>query len=202
MHDQTNYNDPSTKAFLNVPVENQNKDLFSLRQNKSVNVNIYPVLANLYLLKNANQKISIYTGIGMQIFNFRFNKPIEFQNVTQPEVVMSNLHLSKNKLSVMYGTIPISLLMKSRLAGNTWLVYGFGVMGGVNMSTWTKQKSYENGKVKNHDMFNLDRFNTTLTAEFGIDDRFRIFGTYQLNSMYKDGLVQNPYSIGIRLLSL
>ena len=65
-----------------------------------------------------------------------------------------------------------------------------------------KQKSTDfdgNNIKKNHDMFNTNRFQMSLQAEIGLTNMFTLFGTYQLNSLFKDGLVQQPISIGLRL---
>src|SRR6188768_1309622 len=42
--DNTNYQSQETKDFLHVSDPYANEDLFSLRSNKSVNVNIYPLM--------------------------------------------------------------------------------------------------------------------------------------------------------------
>src|SRR5690606_32595077 len=66
INDQTNYNDPATKVFLDVPSTHQNESLFSLRSGKSINFNIYPVLFNAPIYTGDKQKISLYTGAGLQ----------------------------------------------------------------------------------------------------------------------------------------
>lgn len=199
LHDQTDYSNAETKSFLNVGPSHQNENLFSLKAGKSINFNIYPFLFNAPLYNGEKQKISIYSGVGLQVYNFKFNKNLQFTNDPNPAISISPLHLTKNKLSVMYASIPFNFLMKTKLAPKTWLVYGLGIMGGVNISTWTKMKSVENGKEKNHDMFNLNPVNLNLTGEIGINGIVRFFGTYQLSNMYKNSLIQNPYSIGIRV---
>ena len=201
--DNTNYNDPNLQNFLNVNPELQNENLFSLREGKSVNVNVYPVMMSYRLLKTKGQKISLVSGIGLQMYNFRFNRPVTYINETTPMVVMNDsTHLSKNKLGFTYLTIPLSLNFKTKLAKDAWLVYGFGISEGYRIASWTKQKSEQYGKQKNHDQFNFSSFITCLTAEIGLDDYFRLYASYQLTSLHKDYLDQHPYCIGVRFMGI
>src|SRR5687768_10268012 len=73
IRDQTDYSSPSARNFLQLPADRQNDNLFSLKNSKSINVNIYPVLARLRILKTEHQKIYLSTGVGLQMYNFRFN---------------------------------------------------------------------------------------------------------------------------------
>ncbi|MBN9483075.1 MAG: hypothetical protein BGO70_01365 [Bacteroidetes bacterium 43-93] len=191
----------ANNSFFNVPQDLQNKNLFDLRTGKSINVNIWPVMAKLKLLKTPGQKIYLSTGIGLQIYNFRYSKDITFVNNTVPQVVLldSTTDYRKNKLVVNYLSIPLQMTFKTRMANKLWLVYGVGITGGYRIGSWTKQVSQKFGKQKNHDSFNLNDFNSCVTAEFGLDDYFRIYASYQLTNMYKDAFVdQRPFSIGLR----
>ena len=50
------------------------------------------------------------------------------------------------------------------------------------------------------EQFGLENFNGCVTGEFGLDNYFRLFASYQLTNMYKEntGLDQRPFSIGLR----
>src|SRR5690606_1942905 len=76
LDDKTNYKDPGLAGFLQVTGEMRNKSLFSLREGKSINVNIYPVLAKYRLFQSRGQKVFLSAGVGLQMYNFRFNKPV------------------------------------------------------------------------------------------------------------------------------
>ncbi len=174
-----------------------------LRQGKSINVNIWPVLMNIKLLQRKSQKISLYTGAGLQLYNFKFNKDISFINETTPKVIEDNVQFSKNKLAFAYASIPLMVNFKTRMGGsNLWLTYGFGAIGGYCFDSWTKQISDERGKQKNHDEFNFQKFNLNLSGEIGIDNYIRFYATYQVTNMFKDALTQNPYCIGIRFFGI
>ncbi|PZF72206.1 hypothetical protein [Taibaiella soli] len=198
LQDKTNYNSPDAQAYLQVNQDQKNSNLFSLREGKSVNVNIYPVMLKFYALQTKNQKIIISSGFGIQSYDFRFNKPISYVNYTSPAVIMDTISFSKNKLGFYFLNIPLGVTFKTRLSEKLWGVYGFGITGGYRLSSWTKQISDERGKDKNHDSFNFQDFNACLTGEIGLDKHFRLYASYQLTNLYKNALDQHPFAIGIR----
>ena len=196
--DKTNYGSTITKQQLNVSPELQNENLFSLRTGKSINVNVWPVMAKLRVLKGDAQKIYISTGVGLQMYNFRFNKDISHLNITTPEVIVDSVNFSKNKLGFTYLSVPLNFTFKTKLAEKAWLVYGVGVTGGYRISSWTKQISDERGKQKNHDDFMFQKFNSCISGEIGLDGYFRLYATYQVTPLQTEGLAQHPLCIGIR----
>lgn len=202
LNDRTDYSSPAAQQYLQVGADRKNGNLFSLRQGKSINVNIWPVMFDIRLLKTRNQKISLYTGAGMQFYNFKFNKDISYLNETSPMVIEDSVKFSKNKLAFAYVSIPLMVNFKTRMGGNFWLTYGLGVIGGYCFDSWTKQISDERGKQKNHDQFNFQKFNLNLSGEIGINGYIRFYGTYQVTNMYQNSLVQNPYCIGIRFFGI
>ena len=202
LNDRTDYSSPAAQQYLQVGADRKNGNLFSLRQGKSINVNIWPVMFDVRLLKSRNQKISLYTGAGLQLYNFKFSKNISYLNETSPMVIEDSVQFSKNKLAFAYVSIPLMVNFKTRLGGNFWVTYGLGVIGGYCFDSWTKQISDERGKQKNHDQFNFQKFNLNLSGEIGINGYIRFYGTYQVSNMYQNSLVQNPYCIGIRFFGI
>ena len=67
IQDNTDYTSPAAKAFLNMPNGMKTDNLFSLQNAKSINVNVYPIMARLRLHKTAAQKINLSTGIEKNI---------------------------------------------------------------------------------------------------------------------------------------
>lgn len=199
---------PSPQDLLQVPWSYQNRDLFSLRQGKSINVNIYPVMLKANLIYGRRQKLMLATGLGLQLYNFRFNKPISYQSDPSTHIILDSVSFSKNKLAFNYLTVPLMLNAKTRLGGESgkhgyWLVYGAGVSGGYLLSSWTKQISDERGKQKNHDDFNFRKTNLCVNGEIGLDGYFRLYASYQLTALHESGpLQQHPFSIGLRFLGL
>jgi len=198
LQDKTNYSSAAAQNFLKVDASVKNSNLFDMNQGKSINVNIYPLLTKYRLVKTNNFKLYLVSGVGLQFYNFRFNKPITYVNTSTPAVIMDTVNFSKNKLAFDYLNVPLGLTFKNRLSKSKWLVYGFGLTGGYRLASWTKQVSDERGKQKVHDKFDFADFNSCVTAEIGIDDVFRLYASYQLTSLQTDGLNQHPFSIGIR----
>ena len=209
--DNTNYNSAAAKAFLNVPDNQRNSNLFSLRNGKSINVNIYPFMETFYALKRKNQKINISTGIGLQLYNFRYDNPITYTHSPNGVSVYNPLSavavgttFKKDKLGFDYLNVPLMFTFKTRLHNNHWLVYGVGITAGYSISTWTKQESGEYGKVKDHNSFGFSDFNSCLTGEIGIAPGIRLYGSYQLTNMFTSGtgMEQHPVSFGFRFFAI
>lgn len=201
LHDNSNYSDPAVKNYLNVPSNYQNKSLFDLRTSKSVNVNIYPWLIRFSALRTHNQRIYISTGFGFQFYNFRYESSLTYTKAP-PGVILDNIAMKKDKLAIDYLNVPLMFTFKSRMHGHHWLAYGVGVTEGVRIASWTKQKSDTRGKVKMHDSYGLADFNSCISAEIGIDGAFRFYATYQLTSIYQNGLDQHPVCFGIRFFGI
>ncbi len=199
IHDQSTYG-------LYTPVGIQpTASTFKLREGKSINVNVWILNARLRLAETKRQRLYLTSGLGLQMYNFRFESgqmyksdPVRFESIP------SELTVQKNKLGLTYAAVPLGLLAKTRV-GDKWLVYGVGVTGGYRIASWTKLKTAERGKEKNHDPFNFADFNACVTAEVGLDNFLRLYGSYQLTSLQKaDGfnLDQHPFAIGVRFLGL
>jgi len=199
LQDKTIYSSAAAQGFLNVPQDQKNSNLFSLQNAKSINVNVWPVLFKWRAVKTDYQKVYFYSGIGLQMYNFRFTKNISYLNKTSPEVYMDSLSFSKNKLGFTYLSVPLGFVLKTKLAPKAWLVYGAAITGGYRISSWTKQISGERGKQKNHDSFNFNDFNSCVTGEIGIDGYLRLYVSYQLTSLQKTALDQHPFCIGLRI---
>lgn len=201
LNDQTTYNvaDPALmNNFANIPADQVNGDLFSIRNGRSWNVNIYPVMFNYKMVSQKNFKINLYTGIGLQIYNFRFDKNITFQSDPNYKIKMDDVAFTKNKMSVQYLTVPLMLNFNHRVDKSNWITYGFGASFGYRLSSWTKQISGERGKVKNNDQFNFSDYNVNLNAEIGFGE-VRFYGSYQLTNLYRDAsITHQPISFGIR----
>jgi hypothetical protein len=196
--DNTNYADPSVKAFLNVPANRQNKNIFDQNNAKSINVDIYPWMVKFKALKTHGQKIFISTGLGLQIYNFRYENPVTYTRNPASLTLDTLPSFKKDKLAIEYLSVPLMFTFKTRLGDDTWLVYGVGLTEGLRIGSWTKQVSGQRGKVKVHDSFGLADYNTCLSAEIGIEGVFRVYATYQVASIFANGIDQHPLSIGLR----
>jgi len=207
LQDNTDYRSADAQAFLGrVDGGLRNGDLFSLRTSKSVNVNIYPIMVKAHLYKSERQKIMLASGVGLQLYNFRFTKPVSYRAIPAPGVVMDTISFSKNKLAFNYLTLPLMINAKTRISnsksGGYWLTNGAGFSAGYLLNSWTKQISDERGKDKTHDPFNFRKTNFCVNGELGLDGYVRLYASYQLTSLHEDGLQQHPFSIGFRFLGL
>lgn len=199
IRDNSDYSTAAAQTFLQVPDEVRNENLFNLRTGKSWNVNVWPVLGSWKAVDGKKQKVVLGTGVGLQMYNFRFSKPVTYINKVNPEVYLdSTLTITKNKLGLTYLSVPIMLTFKTKASKDLWVVYGVGITGGYRIASWMKQVSTQDGKQKNHDKFNLSDFNSCLTAEFGLDGYFRLFASYQITPLHESVLDQRPLSIGVR----
>lgn len=199
LNDNTNYTDPTLASYLNVPAAKRNADLFDLRNGKSINVNIYPIMAKMPIIKTKGQRLYISTGLGLQIYNFRYANPITYVKNPASIILDTVTNFSKNKLGVYYLNIPLMVTAKTRLTKKNWLVYGAGVTAGYRMNSWNKQVSDKYGKTKMHGNFDMSDYNTCVTAEFGLEGIIRFYGSYQLNSIYQNAIDQRPISVGLRI---
>lgn len=198
IQDKTDYSSAAAQKFLNVDPSQKNTSLFDMNLAKSVNVNIYPIMTKYRITATSGFKMYLVSGLGLQFYNFRFNKNISYSNTPSPNIFMDTVSFSKNKLAFDYLNIPLGITCKSRLNDKKWLVYGVGITGGYRLASWTKQISGERGKTHDHSQFDFNDFNSCITAELGIDDVIRLYATYQLTSLQKDALDQHPFCIGIR----
>jgi len=181
--------------------------LLPLREGKSINVNVFPLMMRFRLsaAKRPTQNFYLTSGIGLQMYNFRFSSSWNY--VDDPVVGLqdfTSLNLRKNKLGFTFLSVPLSILAKTKLAPKATLVYGVGVMGGYRLASWTKLKTGDGDKRKNHDDFNFRDFNACLTGEVGLDDYVRLYATYQLTPLHDETSVldQRPFCIGVRFLGL
>jgi hypothetical protein len=202
LQDKTDYNSTAAQSFLQVPANLKNSNLFNLNQGKSVNVNVYPIITKYRLHKSEHQRIYLMSGLGLQLYNFRFEKPIAYNNRVNPQVFMDSINFKKNKLAFDYLMIPLELVFKTKVGTKNWLVYGFGITGGYRLNSWMKQESSDRGKQKDHDKFNFRDFNSCIMGEIGLDGYVRLYATYQLTSLQENALNQYPFAIGIRFMGI
>ena len=149
-----------------------------------------------------NQKINISTGLGFQLYNFRYENPITYTR-NPNGVRLDTQSFKKDKLGMDYLNVPLMFTFKTRLHKDRWLVYGVGITAGYNIATWTKQEVGKH-KMKVHDDFGFSNFNSCLTAEIGRASGIRFYGSYQLTNMFASGtgMDQHPISFGIRFFAI
>lgn len=164
---------------------------------KSSNVNIWIVQQKLNLYKHYwNFKY----GVGIEMYNFRFEKPISFSNTSGNYTYFDVVDFKKNKLFVEYLTVPVLLNYHSNPQNSKSFYASIGMSAGYLIQSHTKQISDERGKRKVNGNFNLNNFKLATVGELGIGS-VRLYGSYSRTNMFDEKLTNfdmNPFAIGLR----
>ncbi len=188
--DNTNY--PSSFAAGST------KDWFKLNTGKSVDVNIWLFMQRINLIKHV---VNLKYGLGIELNNYRYSSPILFSENPATEVSYDSVrHYKKNKLAADYVTVP--LMLNFNFTPHRRYGYGISVGASAGYLYSSRQKiiTDENGKHKIHDDFDLNPWKISWIGEVQLG-YIRLYGSYAMKSMFKDGLNQTPYTVGIRLSS-
>jgi hypothetical protein len=196
VNDQTNY------AVATAPggyFPGGSKNLMSLRNGKSVNVNIWFFMQRVNLIKHA---VNLKYGLGLELNNYRFENNIRFQ-YEPTDFINRDAQVSKfdkNKLAADYITLPV--MLNFNFTPKKKKSYGFsaGVSAGYLYAARQKLMSDERGKEKIKNDFNLEPWKLSAIGELNLGT-IRFYGSYAINNMFNSGLDQTPYNFGIRFSS-
>lgn len=198
--DKSAYGTPEVNDFVHQGAGQQQATagMFSLRQGKSVNVNIWPILLKANLIDHS---LWFKTGIGIEMNNYRYTRNISYANsIDKTYIIQDSVNFKKNKLFTEYLTIPLMLDFEPGTKhGKNTLHLAAGVTFGYLVKSRTKQISSERGKVKDNNPFNLEKFRTGLRAEIGYQG-ITFYGSYYLTPIHQYGLKQYPFAIGIAFI--
>jgi hypothetical protein len=199
--DRSDYGSTEVNDFVHTrPGEPEAaSSLFSLRGGKSVNVNIWPVMATINLIAH---HINLITGIGIEMNNYRYARPVTYVDAPSGTyVITDSVTFKKDKLFTEYLTIPLLLNFETApYHTNSSFRISFGPTFGLLVKSRTKQISSARGKVKNNDPFNLENFRFGLRGEIGFGP-VTLYGSYSRTPIHQNGLKQYPFSIGVELIS-
>ena len=191
--DKTNYASAEAQAFA----PGGTKNWFTLRNNKSVDVNIWFFMQRLNVI---NHVVNLKYGLGLELNNYRYQDNIKYLEPAggPTTVIMDTVSFSKNKLAADYVTVPF--MINFNFTPN--LRQGFGISVGVSAgylySSRQKTISGEFGKQKTFDDFDLNPWKISWIAEAELGP-IKLYGSLATKSMFSQGLVQTPYTFGIRL---
>ena len=194
-NDKTNYSGATAQAF--APGGNSN--WFNLKNNKSVDVNIWLFMQRLNMVKHV---VNLKYGLGVELNNYRYQDNIKYTTnpATQATVVIQDTtSYSKNKLAADYVTVPV--MINFNFTPN--LREGFGISVGISAgylySSRQKTISGVYGKHKTFDDFDLNPWKLSWIAEAQLGPVI-LYGSLATKSMFNNqGLDQTPYTFGIRL---
>lgn len=189
-----NFNDysPANAAGSQVSAES-----LSLNNKKSSNANLWFVQQKLNVYKH---KLNLKYGIGVEMFNFRFDKSISFREDIPQYIKYDDIPFTKNKLLVKYLTIPVQINFKPNPTIKRGFYASVGMSAGYLLNAKNKQISAERGKEKFEGSFNLNDWRISTIGELGIAS-VRIYGSYGMTNLFNDN--QNnydiqPFAVGLR----
>ena len=191
-----NYQDNTenkTTPIGNLP----NTSYLKLNNLKSSNVNIWIVQQKVNLYEHY---INLKYGVGIEMYNFRFEQPISFRNDPSNAVYIDNVKFSKDKLFVEYLSVPIQLNFQSNPSNDRSFYASIGLSPGYLIQSHTKQISEERGKKKVNGNFNLDNYKMATIGELGIGS-IRLYGTYNMTNLFDKNYTKLdllPFAIGVR----
>jgi len=176
--------------------------------------------ANAYVMLDkpfkSNPQLSVGFGIGVGTSNIYFKKTFVNIAANTPTLPFTNLdsadHFKKFKLSTAYLEVPVELRFTQDPDNykRTWKA-AIGIKVGTLLNAHTKGKTLENkddgvvnsftSKQSSKAYFNSTRLALTARVGWGL---FSIFGSYQVNSMFKDGVAADikPFQIGLNISGL
>ena len=164
----------------------------------------------------SNPHLSVAIGAGIGTDNIYFDKTYVGIKDATPTLRFQNqsdtTHFKKNKLSTAILEAPLELRYSSNPAEpNKSYKFALGIKAGVLLNAHIKQKTLQNKagqtlltygeKQSSKRFFNSNRFVATARFGYGV---FGIFGSYQLNTLFKTGFAPDvrPYTIGLTLSGL
>ena len=170
---------------------------FTLNNKKSTNVNIWVVTQKLNLYQH---KINLKYGLGVEMFNFRFDKPISFREDITTNVKYDVVSFTKNKLLVKYLTIPLQINFSPNPTNKKGFYASIGMSAGYLWNAKNKQISGERGKEKFRGNFNLNDWRFATIGELGLGS-VRLYGSFANNNLFNKNqsfIDMQPFAVGLR----
>ncbi len=177
---------------------------YGLNYGKSVVVNFNFWEARAKLIRN---NLTLVTGLGTEINNYRFDKNIKMSNVNdnlfltnEPEV-----NYRKSKYTVAYLNAPLYLTFASNpIRKNKRLFLATGLTGGWRFSSYNKRKIEVDGdqsKSRLHDDFNTQPYRVNASVRLGYGN-FLMFANYSLTEFFRKNMGPSltPFSVGCRII--
>ena len=186
---------PNSLPFYPGPV--MSPENFSLINKKSTNVNIWVVTQKLNLYKH---KINLKYGLGVEMFNFRFDKSISFREDIPTNVKFDVIPFTKNKLLVKYLTVPVQFNFSPNPYNKKAFYASIGMSAGYLWNAKNKQISGERGKEKFRGNFNLNDWRFATIGELGVG-AVRLYGSFANSNLFNNNqsfIDMQPFAVGLR----
>ena len=186
---------PNSLPFYPGPV--MSPENFTLNNKKSTNVNIWVVTQKLNLYQH---KINLKYGLGVEMFNFRFDKPISFRENITNNVKYDDVFFTKNKLLVKYLTVPVQINFSPNPTNKKGFYASIGMSAGYLWNAKNKQISGERGKEKFRGNFNLNDWRFATIGELGLGS-VRLYGSFANSNLFNKNqsyIDMQPFAVGLR----
>ena len=186
---------PNSLPFYPGPV--MSPENFTLNNKKSTNVNIWVVTQKLNLYQN---KINLKYGLGVEMFNFRFDKSISFREDIEKNVKFDVIPFTKNKLLVKYLTVPVQFNFSPNPYNKKAFYASIGMSAGYLWNAKNKQISGERGKEKFRGNFNLNDWRFATIGELGVG-AVRLYGSFANSNLFNENqsfVDMQPFAVGLR----
>jgi hypothetical protein len=172
-------------------------DNFSLNNKKSTNINLWVVTQKLNVFQH---KINLKYGLGLETFNFRFDKPISFREDIVTNMKYDVVSFTKNKLFVKYITVPLQLNFSPNPTNKKGFYASIGMSAGYLWNAKNKQISPERGKEKYRGNFNLNDWRIATIGELGLGS-LRLYGSFANTNLFnqnQSSIDMQPFAVGLR----
>lgn len=142
----------------------------------------------------------MFTGVGLEINNFRFDQNVTLGNNSDGYVVPdwsyrdAGIGMSKTKLTTTYIQIPLMFEFEFGRTKNIWI--NFGVVGGFLVDAHTKVNTDERGKEKQYRGLNINNFHYGFEASAGFG-MFGLRAKYYPQSIFRPGEGPNVQQVNI-----
>ena len=186
---------PNSLPFYPGPV--MSPENFSLNNKKSTNVNVWVVTQKLNLYQH---KINLKYGLGIEMFNLRFDKPISFREDITTNVKYDVVTFTKNKLLVKYLTVPVQFNFSPNPYNKKAFYASIGMSAGYLWNAKNKQISGERGKEKFRGNFNLNDWRFATIGELGVG-AVRLYGSFANTNLFNKNqsfIDMQPFAVGLR----
>jgi hypothetical protein len=186
---------PNSLPFYPGPV--MSPENFSLINKKSTNINIWVVTQKLNLYQH---KINLKYGLGVEMFNFRFDKAISFREDIVTNVKFDVIPFTKNKLLVKYLTVPLQFNFSPNPYNKKAFYASIGMSAGYLWNAKNKQISGERGKEKFRGNFNLNDWRFATIGELGVG-AVRLYGSFANSNLFNNNqsfIDMQPFAVGLR----
>ena len=170
---------------------------FTLNNKKSTNINIWVVTQKLNLYQH---KINLKYGLGVEMFNFRFDKSISFREDIEKNVKFDVIPFTKNKLLVKYLTVPVQFNFSPNPYNKKAFYASIGMSAGYLWNAKNKQISGERGKEKFRGNFNLNDWRFATIGELGVG-AVRLYGSFANSNLFNENqsfVDMQPFAVGLR----